>query len=230
MRAAKILSSIISVVIKLVGRPPFDQLEVTLESSRIVPLPRTLVETTPTPCNQIKIMSFIQTGLAHSESGSQKTTTRYVYNMSIFLVSRLLNIWQRASCPRCLQTKVRGLTPPRSSKPPLPDSADVIVPEIEVRQDCALPQHSCKTFCPSLADPIVMEIEVHQLPALPQDSCKPLCPGCSEAIIASEVKVHQRWALLQQSCKPLCIWSFHFTLRKLQCGDETGLSKQRVAA
>ena len=172
MRAAKILSSIISVVIKLFERPPLDQLEVTLESSQIVPRPRTWVETTPTPCNQIKIMSFIQTGLAHSESGSQNTTTRYVYNMSLFLVARLLNIWQRTSCPRCLQTKGRVLTLPRSSNPPLPDSADGIVPEIEVCQHRALWKHSCKTLCSTCSDPIGVEIKVGQRCALRQHSCE----------------------------------------------------------
>ncbi len=179
------LSSIISIVIKLVGKPPFDHLNVTLESSQIVPLPRTWVETTPKRCNQIKIMPFIQTGLTHSESANPKTTTRYVYNMSLFLVPRLLNRWQRASCARCLQTKSRDLTTPRSSKPPLPDSADVIVPEIEVRQGCALPQHSCKTFCPSLADPIGVEIEVSQRWTLCQHSCKTLCPSLAYLIDCS---------------------------------------------
>jgi hypothetical protein len=61
-----------SVVIKLVGKPPFDHLNVALESSQIVPLPPTWVETTPKRSHQIKIMPFIQTGLPHNESGSQK--------------------------------------------------------------------------------------------------------------------------------------------------------------
>ena len=158
-------------------------------------------------------MPFIQTGSVHSESAHPKTTTRYVYNMSLFLVARLLNRWERASCARCLQKKARRLTTPRSSKPPFPDSADVIVAELEVHQRCALRQHSCKPLCSTYSNPIANEIEVHQLFALPQHSCKPLCPGCSEIIIASEVKVHQRWALRQHSCKTLCILSFHFTLR-----------------
>jgi hypothetical protein len=168
------LSLIISVVIKLVGKPPFDHLNVTLESSQIVPLPPTWVETTPKRCHQIKIMPFIQTGLAHTESGIQKTTKRYVYNMSLILVAHLLNRWDRASYARCLQTKARRLTTPRSSKPPFPDSADVIVTEIEVSQRWALPQHSCKPLCPSFAYLIVPEIEVSQRWALPQHSCKPL--------------------------------------------------------
>jgi hypothetical protein len=58
-----------------------------------VPLPRTWVETTPKRCHQIKIMPFIQTGVTYSESAHPKTTTRYVYNMSLFLVARLLNRW-----------------------------------------------------------------------------------------------------------------------------------------
>jgi hypothetical protein len=56
------------------------------------------------------------------------------------------------------------------------DSADPIVAEIEVRQCCALPQHSCKTFCPSLADVIGVEIEVRQRCALRQHSCKTRSP------------------------------------------------------
>jgi hypothetical protein len=80
----------------------------------------------PLKCNQIKIMPFIQTFLAQSESASPKATTLHVYNMSLFLVACLLSRWQRASSARCLQTKARGLTTPRSSKPPSPDSADVI--------------------------------------------------------------------------------------------------------
>jgi hypothetical protein len=45
----------------------------------------------PKRCNQIKIMPFIQTGLAQSESASPKATTLYVYNMSLFRVVCLLN-------------------------------------------------------------------------------------------------------------------------------------------
>jgi len=78
---------------KLVGKPPFDHLNVELESSQTVPLPRTWVETTAKRCHQIKIMPFIRTGVPYSESAHPKTTTRYVYNMSLFLVARLLNRW-----------------------------------------------------------------------------------------------------------------------------------------
>jgi hypothetical protein len=105
-----------------------------------------------------------------------------VYNMSLFLVACLLNRWQRASSARCLQ---RGLTPratPRSSKPPVPDSADFIAAEIEVRQRSAMPQHSCKAICPGLVDPIFAEIHVSQRWALRQHSCKTLCPGCSNGL------------------------------------------------
>jgi hypothetical protein len=48
-----------------------------------------------------KIMPFIQTSLAQSESASPKATTLYVYNMPLFRVALLhaclLNRWQRAS-------------------------------------------------------------------------------------------------------------------------------------
>jgi hypothetical protein len=127
-------------------------------------------------------MPFIQTCLAQSESASPKATTLYVYNMSLFLVACLLNRWQRASSARCLQKKARGLTTPRSSKPPSPDSADVIGAEIEVSQRCALPQHSCKALRPAWSDQIVADIEVSQRCALTQHSCKALCPGWSDLI------------------------------------------------
>jgi hypothetical protein len=65
-----------------------------------------------------------------------------VHNISLLLVACLLNKGQRASSARCLQNKARGLTTPRSSKPPSPDIVDVTAPEIEVNQRCALPQHS----------------------------------------------------------------------------------------
>jgi hypothetical protein len=39
--------------------------------------------------------------------------------------------------------------------------------------------------------------------------------------IVAEIKVQQRlgWALRQHSCKNLCIFSYHFTVRQLECGD-----------
>jgi hypothetical protein len=114
----------------------------------------------PKRCNQIKIMPFIHTSVAQSESASPKATTLYVYNMSLFLVACLLNRWQRASSARCLQNKARCLTTPRSSKPPSPNSADVIGAEIEVSQRCALCKHSCKALCPACSDQIPAEIEV----------------------------------------------------------------------
>ena len=88
--------------------------------------------------------------------------------MSLFRVACLLNRWQRASSARCLQNKARGLTTPRSSKPPFPDSADVIGAEIEVSQRWALRKHSSKALCPGRSDLIVTEIEVSQRCALPQ--------------------------------------------------------------
>jgi high-affinity Fe2+/Pb2+ permease len=115
----------------------FDQLDVTLESSKIVKLALTWVATTQS--DAIKQRSFIQTCLTQSESASPKATTLYVYNMSLFLVACLLDRWQRASSARCLQNKARGLTTPRSSKPLFPDSADAIGAEIEVSQRWALP-------------------------------------------------------------------------------------------
>jgi hypothetical protein len=100
-----------------------------------------------------------------------------------------------ASSARSLENEARGLTTPRSSKPPFYNSADAkagfedcIAPEIEVGQRLALPQHSCKTLCPSIADIIAAEIEVRQCCKLPQHSCKTLCPGCSY-VIAAEIDV-----------------------------------------
>ena len=136
----------------------------------------------PKRCKQIKIMPFIQTSLAQSESASPKATTLYVHNMSLFLVACLLKSWQRASSARGLQNKARGLTTPRSAKPPSPCLSDPIAIEIEMSQRCALRQHSCKTLCPCLADLIVSEIEVSQHCALPQHSCKALCPACADII------------------------------------------------
>ncbi len=49
------------------------------------------------------------------------------------------------------KNKAIGLTTPRRSNPPFPDSADLIFLEIQVSQRCALCQHSCKTLCPSIA-------------------------------------------------------------------------------
>ena len=80
----------------------------------------------PKRCNQIKIMPFIQTSLAQSQSASPKATTLYLHNMWLFLVPCLLNRWERASSARCLRNKARGLTTSRTSKSPCPDSADVI--------------------------------------------------------------------------------------------------------
>ena len=62
-------------------------------------------------------MPFIQTSLPQSQSGNQKATTSYVYNMSFLLVTCLLNRWQRAISVRYLQIKSRGLTTPRSWNP-----------------------------------------------------------------------------------------------------------------
>ncbi len=74
-----------------------DQLDVTLESSKIVKTGSHLRRDDPKRCNQIMIMPFIQTCLAQSESASPKATTLYVYNMSLFRVACLLNRGQRAS-------------------------------------------------------------------------------------------------------------------------------------
>jgi hypothetical protein len=78
--------------------------------------------------------------------------------MSLFLVACLPNRWQGASSARRLQNKARGLTTPRSSQPPSPDSADVIASEINVSQHWALRQHSCKKLCPGWSDLIEAEI------------------------------------------------------------------------
>ena len=97
-------------------------------------------------------ITFIQTGLVQSENGSPKVTTVYVYNMSFFLVDCLYNRWQRGTCGRCIQNKVRGLTTTRSSKPPFPDITDVIPVEIEVSERCTMRQYSWKTLFPTWSD------------------------------------------------------------------------------
>jgi hypothetical protein len=127
-------------------------------------------------------MPFIQTGLAHSESANPKTTTRYVYNMSLFLVPRLLNRWQRASCARCLQTKAPCFTTPRSSKPLGFVCVDLIEADIEDRQHRALRKNSCEQPCPSIPDTIAPDIEVSQSCALRQHPCKTPCPSWSDLI------------------------------------------------
>jgi hypothetical protein len=43
--------------------------------------------------NESQVMPVIQAYLAQSESASPKATTMYVYNMSLFLVTCLLNRW-----------------------------------------------------------------------------------------------------------------------------------------
>jgi hypothetical protein len=83
---------------------------------------------------------------------------------------------------------------PRSSKPPLPDSADFIGAEIEVSQRWALRKHSCKPLCPGCSNFIVTEIETSQRCTLRQHSCKTLCPCCSD-LIEAEIEVSQRRAL-----------------------------------
>jgi hypothetical protein len=80
----------------------------------------------PKRCNQIKIILFIQTSLAQSESASPKATSLYVYTRSLFLVACLPSRWQRASRARCLQTKAGGLITPRSSKPLFPGTLNSI--------------------------------------------------------------------------------------------------------
>ena len=92
---------------------------------------------------------------------------------------------------------------PRSSKPPFPDSFDLIVPEFEVSQRCALRQHSCKALCPACTNPIAVEFEVSQRWALPQHSCKTLCPSIAD-VIAAEIEVSQRSEMCQHSCKAPC--------------------------
>ncbi len=102
-------------------------------------------------------MPFIQTCSAQSESASPKATTLYVYIMSLFLVACLLNRCKEQAVqappppPReylhlLLQNKARDLTTSRSSKPPFPDSANVIAAEVEVSQRRALRQNSCKSL------------------------------------------------------------------------------------
>ena len=66
----------------------------------------------------------------------------------------------------------RDLTKSRISKPPFPDSADVIDSEIEVNQRWSLYKHFWKPLCPSIADFIVTEIEVIQRYAQPQHFCR----------------------------------------------------------
>ncbi len=95
-----------------------------------------------------------------------------------FLIAWQLNRWQQARSARCLLKETRGssvgLTTPRSSKPPFPDSFDTIVAEIEVSQRSAMRRrhlHTCKTLCFSIAYPITQmitaEIEVSQRCVLP---------------------------------------------------------------
>jgi hypothetical protein len=56
----------------------------------------------PKRCNQIEIMPFVHTSFRESESARPKATALYVYNMLLFLVTCLLNRWQRASSAGCL--------------------------------------------------------------------------------------------------------------------------------
>jgi hypothetical protein len=130
-------------------------------------------------------MPFIQTCLAQSESASPKATTLYVHNMLLFLVACLLNRWQRASSARCVQNKARGLTTPRSSKPPFPDIPDVICTEIQVSQRCALRQHSCKTLCTGIADLIAADPALRIL----------LLSAPALRILLLLIQLSQRWAL-----------------------------------
>ncbi len=76
------------------------------------------------------------------------------------------------------------MTTPRSSKPPSPDSVELIVAEMEVSQRWALRQHTCQKLCPCIRDVIAVEDEVSQRWALRQHCCKALCPSITELIVA----------------------------------------------
>ena len=82
--------------------------------------------------NQIKIMPFIQTSVAQSQSDSTKATTLYVFNMSLFLVVCVLNRWQRARVLIEVKADARLWPSPRDSVLH-PDSVDDIAAEVEVK-------------------------------------------------------------------------------------------------
>jgi hypothetical protein len=148
-------------------------------------------------------MPFIQT--CYSSKRKCKPEGYHAVCVQYVPFSRGLSAKQMAKSKQCkVPTKeARGLTTPRSSKPPSPVSTDVIIAAenecSECSERCALRLHSCKALCPFCSTVIATEIEVHQRCALGQHAC----------IIAAEIKVRQRWALRQHSCKPLCILSYH---------------------
>jgi hypothetical protein len=89
-----------------------------------------------TPCNQIKIMSFLQVSLDQSDSASPKATTLYVYNMSLYLVACLLNRWKKSK--QCKVPRKRGQRLDHATKleASFPGSSDVIATEIRLCPAC----------------------------------------------------------------------------------------------
>ena len=89
------------------------------------------------------------------------------------------------------------LTASRSSKPPSPDSFDVIVLEIEFSQGYLTVTDSC-------TNEIAFE-DANKQYTLLQHSCKDLCPRCPGIAdsVFTEIEERQRWALPHYSCKIL---------------------------
>ena len=141
-----------------------DQLDVTLESSKIVKLALTWVATTHERCNQINIMPFLCL-LSLKEKvqaeGYHAACVQYVtVCISHIIVAQI--VAEKEVSQRCALLK-------RSCQTPC-----LIYAEIEVSQRCALRQHSFKTLCPAISNVIGTEIEVHQRSALRLHSYKTL--------------------------------------------------------
>ena len=89
----------------------------------------------PKRCNQMKIMSFIQTSLAETESASPKSTTLYVYNMSFVLVACLLNRWERAA--KCIWDRGESAL----------DTVPALLTDFLLHQYCCRTTYSIQSNC-----------------------------------------------------------------------------------
>jgi hypothetical protein len=86
-------------------------------------------------------MPIIQTSLTQSDSASPEDTTLYVYNMSIFLVTCLLNRCQRASSAGCLQSRSEAWPHHEARSFPFPTTQMPLAIRSEIKeqgdsQDC----------------------------------------------------------------------------------------------
>jgi hypothetical protein len=96
-------------------------------------------------------MPIIQTRLTQSDSSSPEDTTLYVYNMSLFLVTCLLNRCQRASSAGCLQSRSETWPHHEARSFPFPTTQMPLTIRSEIKeqgdsQDCWHNVEHCVTW------------------------------------------------------------------------------------